>query len=317
MVCNDNFTMQVKYYVKPWLYTVGRMEVIAPVTIKPGRNKLQGKVVIVKSTDDEPGMKAFISNYIGPQSGFMPAGSGSDPLLVHMAEGSSNSTLVQQVLEDLTMDLNFKPKPMTFLVALTADVMLYCQREGLCSVVLHARLRNPLPQVVKVQRIKLDAWHKDKHLYQYDHNITSEPDFNPDHYVMEANEELTLDFKLKPFSESSKGWLSSPTTVTELLGQAVSKTMSARVSVDIDVLIGEFEQRIHYENSLVECTICYHLSEPEENCGALEKSKEAKANAKAAGAKAEDVQSERDEGEEVQSERDEGDDWESSVLAYA
>jgi len=140
------------------------------------------------------------------------------------------------------------------------------------KVVVHIRVTNPLPQVVHVQQINLTANHLSLEgpvLYHYNHRI-EEPRYDPTKYILGPFEQRTLDFELNVLSEVSWGFLFSPSEIMQLLWEAADKNITVGISLNLTVMINDgYIQDVRYNNEALSGKLCFHVKQPEQNCGGL------------------------------------------------
>uniref|UniRef100_A0A7S1WMA2 Uncharacterized protein n=1 Tax=Alexandrium catenella TaxID=2925 RepID=A0A7S1WMA2_ALECA len=237
------------------------------MTLKPGDNTPVGRArVHPTSTDTEEAVKAFAAAYIGPQRGFSPAG--TQPLLLRLGDGTSESPLVRAATQFLSVEFNFRPLPVLFLLAVTCDVIAFSTpMPPFYKVVVHLRVRNPIPQTVHFRRVQLEARHLNLQgppLYHYTR------DLDKPEYMLLPNEERTLDFELSPLYEVSWGFLFSPKEIAELLSETAVQNVTGGLVVDLTLNINDgYTQVIPYRNEAISLQLCFHPTTPKDVCGGL------------------------------------------------
>jgi len=232
-----------------------------------------GQITVHQTAENEQALVAFITDYIGPQKGFSPAGSGTRPLVFRLADGSSASPLIEEVTRGLSLDVDFRPEKMTFLTAITVDIsFLSSVVPPFYKVMVHVSVTNPLPQTIQVHQLNLTATHlnlKGPTLYHYSRTIT-EPMFDPTRYILGPFETKTLDFELNVLSEVSWGFLFSPSEILQLLWEAQERNVTVGISLNLIVKIKDgYFQKIHYDNDALSGQLCFHATPPKQNCGGL------------------------------------------------
>lgn len=273
MVLRDSLAMHVFYSVKGLEYQLGILNVEAPFELNPGDNLATGMVTVRQTTENDLALKAAIAAYIGPQDGIMPAGASDKPLVVRMADGFSESTLLNEATRGLSVDVKLRPKPMSFLSAITADVVGFSSwQPPFYKVVVHLGVTNPLPQVVHVREIKLVAHHLSLAgpvLYHYTREIGL-PSMDPAMYVLDALETRTLNFELNPLSEVSWGFLFSVREILDLLEEAAERNITVGIDLELTVAIADdYVQTFRYENEALSGMLCFHATAPTKVCGGL------------------------------------------------
>mmetsp|Transcript_116281 Transcript_116281/g.282194 ORF Transcript_116281/g.282194 Transcript_116281/m.282194 type:complete len:539 (-) Transcript_116281:41-1657(-) len=269
LVLRDSCQVQIYYTYDGSEYRVGTLYVDAPITLKPGLNLLEAMARIISPPAGDPtalAIKGFAGEYIGPQSGLSPAG--MKPLLVRMADGTSESRLVRQATQFLSVDINFRPKPVYFLLALTCDVIAMASAvPPFYRAVVHLRVHNPLPQTVRLQEVLVEARHLNLSgpvLYHYNHHLDSTK------FVLPPLAEITLDFELNPLQEISWGFLFSPLELQQLLKEASQQVLAGGVIVDLTVRVEDgYEQAIPYRNEAIDILLCFRSVTPSDLCGGL------------------------------------------------
>lgn len=86
----------------------------------------------------------------------MLAGERAGPLRIRISGIRSSSKLVDAAAQGLQFDVDFTPKPLRFLSALTADIVALGGVTGYGATV-HVRMTNPLPQLVRVREVDVQA----------------------------------------------------------------------------------------------------------------------------------------------------------------
>jgi len=273
VILKDSFQMNVYYTWNGARYGMGHLNVDAPMVLKPQSNFPVGAMTIVQTSENLPAMEAFISEYIGPQKGIQPAGAGGAPLLVSLGDGSSASPLLQQIASGLSVDLNFRPKPLYFLGGITGDVVAFDSIvPPFYKVIVHMQVRNPLPQLVSAKKVRLSAHHLSLEgplLYEYD-RLIEEPDFDPKRYMLPSLGTATMDFELHVMREVFWSFLFSPAEIAQLISEGVSQRVTVGVDLHVTLEIADgYTQEVHYLNEAITGEICFHATETKELCGGL------------------------------------------------
>lgn len=265
--------MQVFYPYKGKDYKLGTLYVTPPLMLVPGTN-LPKATLGINPSRDEAAIRDFIAKYIGPQDGFTPAGGKSKPLEVTIqddGEQTSPSQLVRTATHGLNLSMDFRPKAISFLSAITADVS-GSSSLPLYKVTVHLSVKNPVPGITRVKRVALRCYHMNRSgplLYNYDHDLV-EPKFNPAKYTMKPFQNLTVDFPLDPIKEANFGFLGNPKEIFELMREGLSKRITLGISLNLTVLIDDsYEQLVPYENNALWGDLCFSLRAPTTNCGGL------------------------------------------------
>eukprot|EP00928_Gymnodinium_smaydae_P075929 TRINITY_DN5894_c1_g3_i1.p1 TRINITY_DN5894_c1_g3~~TRINITY_DN5894_c1_g3_i1.p1 ORF type:complete len:584 (+),score=69.90 TRINITY_DN5894_c1_g3_i1:60-1811(+) len=273
MVLKDFVHMHVFYPYKQKLVKLGMLNVVPPLVVAPGKNIPRAIVTIEKDSRNDPALQAAIAAYIGPQQGFSPAGTGR-PLAITISDAgdeTSPSTLIRDATKGLSAKFDFRPKQIFFLSDITADVSATV-KPPFYSCVVHVRIKNPVPQNVRVKRVQLVATHqtlKGPVLYHFDHKI-QQPEYDPNRYVMHPFQNMTLDFTLNVLSEVNWGFLLSPKEIFELLREAASMKVVVGVSLNLTIAIDDgYEQLVPYDNNQLTGILCFHVTKPKKNCGGL------------------------------------------------
>eukprot|EP00408_Alexandrium_pacificum_P061209 CAMPEP_0171167624 /NCGR_PEP_ID=MMETSP0790-20130122/7300_1 /TAXON_ID=2925 /ORGANISM="Alexandrium catenella, Strain OF101" /LENGTH=344 /DNA_ID=CAMNT_0011632457 /DNA_START=11 /DNA_END=1042 /DNA_ORIENTATION=- len=223
VIMKDSVSFQIYFTYAGKEHRIGTVTVDPPLTFRPGDNLPVGWArVHPTSTETEEAVKALIAAYIGPQHGIFPAG--TEPVLLRLADGTSPSPLVRAATEFLSVEFNFRPKPVLFLLAVTCDIIAFSSpMPPFYKVVIHLRVKNPIPQEVHFKRVNLEARHLNLDgpaLYHYVH------DLDKPQYMLPPSEERTLDFELNPLTEVSWGFLFSPTEIAQLLSEAAVQNVT-------------------------------------------------------------------------------------------
>jgi len=163
--------------------------------------------------------------------------------------------------------------PLYFLSAITGDVVaLSSIAPPFYSVKVHLQVRNPLPQQVRVKKLRLTAHHlsfQGPTLYEYD-RVIKEPEFNPSYYVLNGMEQVVVDFPLHVLSEVSWSFLLSPQEIWELIEEGASQKVTVGVDLLVTLEINDgFLQEVRYKNDALSGILCFHATEPQESCGGL------------------------------------------------
>eukprot|EP00928_Gymnodinium_smaydae_P088316 TRINITY_DN72422_c0_g1_i1.p1 TRINITY_DN72422_c0_g1~~TRINITY_DN72422_c0_g1_i1.p1 ORF type:complete len:563 (-),score=28.55 TRINITY_DN72422_c0_g1_i1:59-1747(-) len=273
IVLQESVRMQVFYSHRNQLVALGTLNVAPPLVVVPGSNTPSASVTVLKDTRNAPALRAAISAYLGPQQGFSLAGMGP-PLAITLSdagEETSSSSLIREALKGFSAKFDFKPKPIYFLSDITADVFGIF-KPPFYSCIVHVRIKNPVPQKVRIQQVQLVATHqtlKGPILYRFDHTIQP-PEYDSKRYVMRPFQNRTFDFALNVLSEVNWKFLSSQREIRDLIKDAVSMKVVVGVSVNLTISIDDgFEQVVPYENNQLEGRLCFHMVKPRQNCGGL------------------------------------------------
>lgn len=267
VVMKDSCQMQIYYTWQGKEYRVGSLNIDPPLTLKPGDNTPVGWArVHPTDVSTVEAIQAFAADYIGPQHGLTPAG--LRPLLIRMADGTSNSPLVRAATEFLSVDVDFRPQPVAFLLAVTCDVIAFASPvPPFYRVVVHLRAKNPIPQEVHFHQVRLEARHLNLQgpaLYHYNHDLDTSK------FILGPLEERTLDFELEPLHEVSWGFLFSPTELAQLLSEAAVQNVTGGLVVDLTLSINDgYMQVIPYRNEAISIQLCFRPRTPTDVCGGL------------------------------------------------
>jgi len=275
LTLNDYVQIQVVYRLGGRDFQVGLLRT-AGMTVAPGGNLVRTAFDVLQDGGNREAVEAMMEAYLGGvQDGYGP--SGTKPLAVRLrGDGgeTSASELVRAALSGLNASVLFRPKPFHWLENLTVDVVvggsIFGRKPELWSATVNLNMMNPLPAPVRLDRIHLEAYHKN--LGGVDlYNFTRTKVDLGDNYWMrpKGRGHQIWQFEVYPFKGEFKV-PDSMSTIYDLIREARAENVSVGLNVTVIVTVGTipgFRQEVVYTNREIFGAICYHVEAPTVPCG--------------------------------------------------
>lgn len=276
LVVNTNMRMKIAYDYLGSETVVGMIEA-ENISIQPGLNTPAATLLIQQDGSNQGAITGLITAYMGGlQKGFQPAAQKPFQVRVH-DEGAdtSDTALLRQALAGLSIGMMFRPKPVSFITMITADVVIGGSiiHGRLYECTLHLTIKNPLPAPARLRGVDLEAFTPQltngTSLYNFNHeHLDSSKYIVPSANDPKTGGVVTLDFSLgisevalpTSFKEIEK-------LATQALHRKMTMGITAKIYITVDGENGGYHQTVEYRNEELAGIICYNLFEPDKICG--------------------------------------------------
>lgn len=266
---SDLVRMNVAYEYRGASFIVGQLGIPA-LKLEPGRNIANANFTVQQRPDNDEAIQHMITAYMGGTlTGLGPGG--TNPMTITILDAgpaTANSKLLQTALAGLSVAVNFRPKPIYFVKAITADIViggsLIHWPPQLYNATVHISVMNPLPTAAKLIHVKLSAEHlndKGENLYNF---IRTEEQLLGNEYVVPPQVDHVVSFQLHALTEANVA--TGIRQIEDLATEALAQNVSVGVQADLIVMVGGYRQLINYANSKLSSSLCFHATIPTEMC---------------------------------------------------